>query len=102
MRGAVVRLDDIENKIKELTDSDAELQQFSEEWNNEYEFRKKLVLARKAAGLTQKELGELSGLDYRAISRAESSADISPNLKTLIKYLNALGYQLDIVKFGLE
>jgi len=83
--------------MQELIDSDPELAQFAEEWDREYEFRRKLVLARTEAGLTQKELSELSGLDQRAISRVEKSADVSPNLKTLIKYLNALGLTLDIV-----
>ena len=92
---------DMEQEEKEMWDlinSAPELQEFSQEWDQEYEFRKKLVLARKEAGLTQKQLSMLSGLDYRAISRAESNKDISPNLKTLVKYLNALGYKLDIVK----
>jgi len=87
-----------EKRMQDMIDSDPELAKFAEEWDKEYEFRKKLVLARKEAGLTQKELGSLSGLDYRAVSRAETSTDVSPSLKTLIKYLNAMGYKLDIVK----
>jgi len=87
-----------EKKMQELIESNPELKQFADEWDKEYEFRKKLVVARKEAGITQKQLGMLSGLDYRAISRAESNEDISPTLKTLIKYLNAIGYDLDIVK----
>ena len=92
---------DMENeakKMQEIIDSDPEMKQFADEWDKEYEFRKKLVTARKEAGVTQKQLGMLSGLDYRAISRAESNSDISPNLKTLVKYLNAIGYELDVVK----
>jgi len=87
-----------EKRMQEMIDSDPNLAKFAEEWDREYEFRKKLVLARKEAGITQKELGAMSGLDYRAISRAETSEDVSPSLKTLIKYTSALGYRLDIVK----
>jgi len=89
---------DEQKRMQDMIDSDPELAKFAEEWDKEYEFRKKLVLARKEAGLTQKELGTLSGLDFRAVSRAETSTDVSPSLKTLIKYLNAVGYKLDIVK----
>ena len=102
MPGTVANIEKEKEKMQALIDSDPELAQFAEEWDKEYEFRKKLVLARKEAGLTQKELGTLSGLDYRAVSRAESSTDVSPSLKTLIRYLNALGYQLDIVKTTTE
>jgi len=85
-------------KLQTMIDSDPETKKHIEEFDREYEFRKKLVFARKEAGLTQKELGMLSGLDYRAVSRAESDSNVSPNLKTLVKYLNAIGYELDIVK----
>ena len=85
-------------KIQALIDSEPELRQAAEEFNAEYELRKKLVLARKEANLTQKELEQLSGLDQRTISRLEVDGKISPSVKTLMKYLNALGYELDIVK----
>ena len=85
-----------QQKVQKLIDSDSELKEFADELDIEYEFRQKLILARKKSGLTQKELSKISGLDHRAISRAENNADISPNLKTLIKYIDALGFQLDI------
>ena len=94
---------DMEQETKELQamiDADPELQEFSEAFDREYEFRKKLVLARKEAGLTQKQLGELSGLPYRAISRMETNTEVSPNIRTLFKYLTALGYDLEIVKLA--
>ena len=98
MPGIVADMEKEERKMQALIDSDPELAQFADDWDKEYEFRKKLVLARKEAELTQKELGALAGLDYRAVSRAESSTDVSPSLKTLIRYLGAIGYQLDIVR----
>jgi len=58
----------------------------------------KLTAARKESGLTQAELSKISGLNQRAISRIESNSDVSPTLKTLIKYINALGFDLELVK----
>ena len=98
MTGTVANMEQEAKKIQALIDSDPALQQVADEWDKEYAFRKKLVLARKESGVTQKQLGMLSGLDHRAISRTESNSDISPNLRTLIRYLDALGYELDIVK----
>lgn len=85
-------------RLQKLTDSSPEAKKAVEDFDKEYEFRRKLVLAREDAGLTQRQLQELSGLDQRAISRMETDEKISPSIKTLMKYLDALGYQLDIVK----
>ena len=85
-------------ELQAMIDSNPEVKKHIEEFDKEYEFRKKLVLARKEAGLTQKELENLSGLDQRAISRMEADDKISPSVKTIMKYLGALGYELDIVK----
>ena len=92
---------DMEQEAKELRamiEGDPSLQAYSVESDREYEFRKKLVVARKEAGLTQKELGTMSGLPYRAISRMETNTEVSPNIRTLFKYLSALGYELEIVR----
>ena len=91
-------IDEERKMVQELIKTCSEAKKAHEEFNKEYEFRKKLVLAREAAGLTQKELENLSDLDQRTISRIETNKDISPSIKTLMKYLNALGYELDIVK----
>ena len=85
-------------ELQSMIDADSELREFSEEFDREYELRKKLVLARKVAGLTQKELGDISGLPYRVISRIETNTEVSPSIRTLFKYLSALGYELEIVK----
>jgi DNA-binding XRE family transcriptional regulator len=87
-------------KMQKMIDADPELKQFANELDSEFELREKMTQARKAAGLTQKQLSMLSGLNRQAISRAESDSDISPNLRTLVKYLNALGYKLDVVKIA--
>jgi DNA-binding XRE family transcriptional regulator len=92
---------DMEQESRELQsmiDSDPLLQESAKQFEKEYQFRKKLIMARKEAGLTQKEIEKISGIPYRAISRLETNSEISPNLRTLFKYLNAIGYDLDIVK----
>jgi len=91
-------MDEERKMLQNLIDSSPEAKKAVEDFDREYEFRKKLVLARQEAGITEKELQSLSGLDQRAISRMETDEKISPSIKTLMKYLHALGYELDIVK----
>ena len=98
MPGTVVDREQNAKKIKDLLGTNPELVEEVNEFEREYQFRKKLVLARREAGLTQKELEELSGLDQRTISRIEVDEKISPSIKTLIKYLGAMGYELDIIR----
>jgi len=93
-----MNIDDTRKRIQEIADTNPEAKAALEEHRREYEFRKKLVLARQEAGLTQRELQDLSGLDQRAISRVETDDKISPSIKTLMRYLGAIGYQLDIVR----
>jgi len=81
---------------------DPEVKQHIEELDKESEFRKRLVAARKDAGVHQKTIGMLTGLDQQAISRVETNKAISPNLRTIIKYINAIGYELDIKKISAE
>ena len=88
----------LEEGILEELMQDPEVKQHLEYLDREAEFRSKLVSARKEAGFQQKTIGMLSGLDQRAISRVESSKAVSPNLRTLLKYVGALGYELDIKK----
>ena len=87
-----------EEGILEELKQDPEVKQHLEYLDREAEFRRKLVSARKAAGFGQNTVGMLSGLDQRAISRVESSKSVSPNLRTIVKYVGALGYELDIKK----
>ena len=50
MPGTVANMAEEEKRMQFLIDSDPEIAQFVEEWDREYEFRKKLVLARKGLG----------------------------------------------------
>jgi len=98
MLGVVANREKEAIKIQALIASDPKLKTEADSFEKEYEFRKKMVLARKDAGLTQKEVEQLSGLDQRTISRMEVDEKTSPSIKTLMRYLDALGYKLDIVK----
>jgi len=91
-----------EEKILQKLMEDPEVRQHIEELDKESEFRRRLVQARKDAGIHQKTIGMLTGLDQRAISRVETNKAISPNLRTLVKYVNAIGYELDLKKVNVQ
>lgn len=56
----------------------------------------KIIQIREEKGLSQKQLAELAGLKQPAIARMESSK-VSPQINTLLKILQPLGYTLAIV-----
>lgn len=56
----------------------------------------KLIEAREAKGLSQRELAAISGVKQPAIARLESMRSV-PQIDTLFKVLNPLGYTLSIV-----
>ena len=60
----------------------------------EMQLRRKLTEMRKRNKITQKDLQKSSGLSQQAISRIEVGKDVSPSLKSLIKYVDAIGCQL--------
>lgn len=49
---------------------------------------------RKIKHLTQKDLSLITGLSIQCISDIESKNSGNPTLKSLIKYLDALGYEI--------
>ena len=87
-----------EEKILNELMEDPEVRQHIDELDKESEFRQKLVAARKDAGIHQKTIGMLTGLDQQAISRVETNKAISPSLRTIIKYISAIGYELELKK----
>ncbi len=56
----------------------------------------KVIAARESKGLSQKQLAELAGLKQPAIARLESMK-ATPQIDTLFKILEPLGYTLAIV-----
>lgn len=56
----------------------------------------KIIEAREAKGLSQRDLAEISGVKQPAIARLESMRS-TPQIDTLFKILSPLGYTLSIV-----
>lgn len=67
-----------------------------EEMRLDVELTGKLIEAREARGMTQRDLAEASGLKQPAIARIESHRSV-PRVDTLLKLLVPLGYTLKIV-----
>lgn len=70
-----------------------------EENHAEYELIGELIALRKQEKLTQKELAALTGNKQQVISRIERK-EMIPSIKIFSNILNALGYELRIVKKG--
>ena len=90
---------DMEQEMLELLEllNDPEAKKAHDEFEREYAFRIKLADARRARNITQKEIGEKSGLPQQSISRIEKgSPNRSPTLRTLLKYVDAIGYELTL------
>jgi len=61
-----------------------------------FKIKKQLLQARLKKGLTQEEVAKKMNTSKSNISRLESlNNKYVPNLMTLIKYANALGYKID-------
>ena len=67
-----------------------------EKINFEIELIGKMVEARRQKGLSQRELAEISGVKQPAIATLESMKT-TPQIDTLFKILNPLGYTISIV-----
>lgn len=80
--------------INELIDGDGNLQRQHELFLAEMKFKQELIDARKAVSFTQKDISERSGLSQQAVSRLEKEK--GGTLETIIRYLNSIGYILDI------
>ncbi len=83
-------------EMMEMIQNDPEARETFEQFEAEYQLRNQLVKARKQRQSTQEELKARTGLTQQVISRIESNMDISPTLKNLIKYVNAIGYELTL------
>ena len=71
----------------------------SDEYIDNIMVRHNLSKIRKSAKITQKELSDISGLSAQCISNLESEdPKQSPTMRTVLRYLNCLGYEIDFVK----
>lgn len=83
----------IENK----RNSDVEFKKAWDESREEYRLIGEMISLRKAENITQEQLADMIGSKQQAISRIEKREN-SPSLKNFCNILNALGYELQIVK----
>ena len=77
-----------------------ESESFKQAWDEsreEYRLIGEMVKLRKAEKITQSRLAVLTGNKQQVISRIEKREN-SPSLKTFCNLLNAIGYELQIVK----
>lgn len=81
----------------EMINEDIQLAKYIEEFNDEYEVMKSVVRIRKELGLTQKDISKRSGLTQQMVSRMEK-VNNSPTLNNFLKYLNALGLEVNLEK----
>lgn len=90
-------------KIDEIIEKKCyESKEFKTAWNEsreEYRLIGEMVSLRKEKRITQRQLATLTGNKQQVISRIEQHENC-PSLKTFCNLLNAIGYELRIVKRG--
>jgi DNA-binding XRE family transcriptional regulator len=81
--------------LRELRERDPELQAEYDRLGPRFDLVRQLIRARKAAKLTQRELGERVGVSKNVITRMESG-EHTPRLETAQEVASALGYRLEV------
>jgi DNA-binding XRE family transcriptional regulator len=87
----------VQEKINKRKRTSKEFEQLWEESREEYRLIGEMISIRKAEKITQTELAELTGSKQQVISRIEKKEN-SPSLRMFCNMLQALGYELQIVK----
>ena len=82
-------------KVKEFVDNSEHLMKL------ENDFIQSFINLRKDKGLTQQELGEASHVIRESIARIET-LKVSPQVRTLLRILEPLGYTVSIVPIKKE
>lgn len=93
-----VDMDAERNQLDELLKNNPEAQKAKRIFDDEYKFRLQLAKERKSRSITQQKIEEQSGLTQQVISRMERGTplDKSPTLRTVFRYLDAMGCELHI------
>lgn len=84
------------NEFGKILENNPNAKDAYEQFEAECKLRRELATARMQQNMTQIELCERTGLTQQTISRIEKNNEISPSLKNLIKYVNAIGYELTL------
>lgn len=88
---------DIEQEVKEKVEHEEGFKESYLQVNKEYELIKQAIQIRNEMNLTQKDVSEVTGMPQQVISRMEKLGH-SPSLKNFIKYLDAMGLDINITK----
>jgi len=87
----------IEQEVKKRKEQNLIFKKRWDESREEYKLIGEMIRLRKQEKITQSKLAELTGCKQQVISRIEKKEN-SPSLRMFSNILNALGYELQIVK----
>ena len=87
----------IQNEIEKQRQNNPEFRKAWDESRAEYKLIGEMISLRKQENITQKELAALTGNKQQVISRIERKESI-PTIRAFSNILDALGYELQIVK----
>ncbi len=87
----------ISNEIEKEKEKSPEFKKAWDESREEYRLIGEMISIRKQQKMTQSKLAEITGNKQQVISRIEKKEN-NPSLKMFCNILNALGYELHIVK----
>ena len=87
----------IQNEIEKQRQNDPKFKKAWDESRAEYKLIGEMISLRKQENITQKELAALTGNKQQVISRIERKESI-PTIRAFSNILDALGYELQIVK----
>ena len=87
----------IQNEIEKQRQSNPEFRKAWDESRAEYNLIGEMISLRKQENITQKELAKLTGNKQQVISRIERKQSV-PTIRAFSHILDALGYELQIVK----
>lgn len=90
---------DVEKGIEERRQNNPEFKKAWDESRAEYELIGEMIELRKKENITQGQLAAITGSKQQTISRIERK-EMMPTLRVFNKLLDALGYELQIVKKG--
>lgn len=87
----------VKSEIEKQRESDPKFKKAWDESRAEYKLIGEMISLRKQENVTQKELAVLTGNKQQVISRIERKESI-PTIRAFSHILDALGYELQIVK----
>lgn len=94
-------MDDLDRYVGKRKERDVEFRQAWEESGAELAFRKAVIAARLAAGLSQKQLAGRIGTSQSAVARMENGG-YRPRVETLLKLANALHVMFEVDSRGVH